>query len=563
MTEIEKRLASISDLFISPDMKNLGMIEKQIGLIWEANGEKLTESPVRVGQTNERFYKNRVVASTIPQETTPFHALVQELVFFFNGMIKWNSPDVMININPSPLISAIAASACASVFNPNLAMDVPAGNLAYAELETVKMICDLVGWDIEESAGVMTFGGKGTLLYAIRAGLHACCPEAREKGLKAENVKVFSTEQGHPCHYEDCEWLGIGRENCIRVPVLDNGQVNLTDLRHRLEAAVAEGAKIACILLNGGSTLYTTVDDIEQVVQMRDELVKKYSLSYFPHIHVDSVIGWAWLMFDTYNFERNPLGFSEDALAELRYVYEQIKKVRLADSFAVDFHKTGYSPYLCSMFVCRDQRKLYNLGEAKQAPLSQLEYGIYAPFTYTLELTRAGVSALEAWISLKQLGRSGYQRVIGTLVETGCHLRKHFQSASYSVCRNNEAHGFVAMAMLFPEEYRARCKNDLNDFSDEELLRIAQYNHRFYLYILSLNVTKKPPFLFDFVSKQASVRSIHLGTIKLYPMSPFCNLDYLDSFYRKFEEVLREYDAKWEEMDLEDSPYRPKPFVAK
>lgn len=559
----EKQYQRVLEMFLSPDMENLGLLEKQIHSIWEKNEEKLRESPVRVGHTDRSAYLERVSNSCIPDNSQSFDELVDELSFYYNGMVKWNSPGVMINITPPPLISSVAAAACSSVFNPNLAMDVPSGNIAFAELEVIKMLCDLVQWNYKEATGLMTFGGKGTVLYAIRTGLNYCIPDARYKGLTRGMAKVFSTDQGHPCHYENCEWIGIGSDNCVRIPVLDDGTINISILEDELRTTIENNIKIACIIVNGGSTLHTTIDDIGRIVKLRDNLVEEYNLEYIPHIHVDSVIGWAWLLFDTYDFEENKLEFSSEALTELRFVYNRIKDITLADSFGVDFHKTGYSPYLCSLFLCKDKTKVYSLGESKQAPMEELEFGLYAPFTYTLESSRAGISALEAWISLKQLGKFGYQSIIGTLVEAGCDMRHHFSNTEYSICTNNPAHGFVALVMLFPKELRPISKKELSEFTDEELLIIAKFNHKFYLYILSLNKNNDVPFLLDYVSKQTTVRNIKIGVMKLFPMSPFCSLSYLKSFYTLFETVLKNFDECWKTIELNDSPYRPKPFVTR
>lgn len=559
----ENQYQKVLEMFLSPDMKNLDSLENQIHSIFEKNEERLSESPVRVGHTDQSAYLERVSNSCIPDAAQPFDELVDELSFYYNGMVKWNSPGVMINITPPPLISSVAAAACCSIFNPNLAMDVPSGNIAFAELEVIKMLCDLVQWNYKDATGLMTFGGKGTVLYAIRTGLNSCIPDARYKGLIRGIAKVFSTDQGHPCHYENCEWLGIGSDNCVRIPVLDDGTINISILEDELRTTIENDIKIACIIVNGGSTLHTTIDDIGRIVKLRNNLVEEYKLDYTPHIHVDSVIGWAWLLFDTYDFEENKLGFSSEALTELKFVYNRIKDITLADSFGVDFHKTGYSPYLCSMFLCKDKTKVYNLGEPKQAPMEELEFGLYAPFTYTLESSRAGISALEAWISLKQLGKFGYQSIIGTLVEAGCDMRHYFSNTEYSICTNNSAHGFVALVMLFPKELRPISKKKLSEFTDEELLMIAKFNHKFYLYILSLNKNNEVPFLLDYVSKQTTVRKIKIGVMKLFPMSPFCNLSYLKSFYTLFETALTNFDECWKTIELNDSPYRPKPFVTR
>lgn len=564
MNEIsKKRIRHIQEAFLSPDMKNIRDLELQINRVWELVGDRLTDSHVRVGQTETVSYLERVQNSFIPEHFSCTEDILKELPFYMQGLLKWNSPGVMINVNPPAMTLPIAASACCSLFNPNLAMDVPSGNLAFLELEVMKMLSDLAGWDYSNSGGVMTFGGKGTVLYAIRAGLHNCYPELRTTGIGNAKIKVFSTEQGHPCHYETCEWLGIGRDNCVRLPVNEDGTTRLDLLREGLWDAVSKGYRIACIIANGGSTLYTTVDEIDKVVFLRDELVKEFDLPYRPHIHVDSVIGWAWLMFAGYNFEENSLGFSSEAVLHLKHVYNAISHIFLADSFGADFHKTGFAPYLCSAVLFKDKKKLYALGDENQAPLEEMEFGLYAPFTYTLESSRPAVSAMSAWLSLKQLGKDGYRRALGTLVESGCDLRRYFEGVPYARCSNLSGHGVAALAMLFPKELRDKSHGALEDFSDDELLWIAKYNHTFYMYLLNKQMSNEMDFALDYVSKQTDVRGIKIGVMKFYPMSPFCTVDYLQDFYKKFELVLQEFDEDWENLELSDSPYRPKPFVTR
>ena len=558
-----QRIQEIQKAVLSPDMANIQDLERYIHMTWEQIGDRLTASPIRVGQTDTASYLHRVENATIPEQFSGSEALLGDLAFYMQGLLKWNSPGVMINVNPPAMTLPIAATACCSMFNPNLAMDVPSGNLAFAELEVMKMLSDLAMWDPHKSAGVMTFGGKGTVLYAVRAGLHNCCPQLRQLGIHNQKFKVFSTEQGHPCHYEVCEWLVIGRDNCVSLPVNADGSTRLDLLEQGLREAIRNGYRIACIVANGGSTLYATVDEIDKIVAIRDAMVQEFSLDYIPHIHVDSVIGWAWLMFRGYDFRHNPLGFTDDALEHIRHVYEAIRHIEKADSFGADFHKTGFSPYLCSAVVFKDKKKLYALGEENQAPLDQLEFGLYAPFTFTLESSRPATSALSAWLSLKQLGKDGYRRILGTLAESGSDLRSHFENAPYARCRNLSGHGFAALAMLFPTDLRQRSRQNLESFTDDELLRIAKYNHTFYLYLLGKQVHNEVDFALDYVSKQTDVRGIKIGVMKLYPMSPFCTLDYLDGFYDQFEAILAEFDQTWETLDLQDSPYRPKPFVTR
>jgi glutamate/tyrosine decarboxylase-like PLP-dependent enzyme len=286
-------------------------------------------------------------------------------------------------------------------------------------------------------------------------------------------------------------------------------------------------------------------------------------LDYIPHVHVDSVIGWAWLFFKDYDFRKNPLNFTEEALSELDWGYKAISNIFLADSFGADFHKTGFTHYLSSLIVVKNKQKLYSLGDETQAALHELEFGLYAPFTYTLESSRSATSALSAWLSLKQLGVEGYQRIIGTLVESGCNLRKHFNQTGYSRCANETAHGFAALTLLYPVDMRYMIDDSLEKLTEIQLYRIAKYNYKFYLYMLSLQAKNKISFALDYVSKHTEISGVKLGVIKLFPMSPFCDAAFLSDFYTKFDALLSKYDKIWESIELEDSPYRPKPFVTR
>ena len=112
MSKVEKRLSAIKDMFLDPKMSNLGLLEEQIHHIWEYNKAIMAESSVRVGSTSGVSYADMVSEAEIPEEPVKFEQMLDELSFYYKGLIKWNSPGVMINITPPPLISSVAATAC-------------------------------------------------------------------------------------------------------------------------------------------------------------------------------------------------------------------------------------------------------------------------------------------------------------------------------------------------------------------------------------------------------------------------------------------------------------------
>ena len=59
-----------------------------------------------------------------------------------------------------------------------------------------------------------------------------------------------------------------------------------------------------------GSTDAFGIDDLQRHRRACvDRLADEFSLGYLPHLHADAVIGWAWSVFNDYDFLANPLGF--------------------------------------------------------------------------------------------------------------------------------------------------------------------------------------------------------------------------------------------------------------
>ncbi|WP_265333441.1 pyridoxal-dependent decarboxylase, partial [Streptococcus sanguinis] len=260
---------------------------------------------------SEKFLNDR----NLSQDSKGIDNVIDLLVPMFQRAVNWGNPGTMLNIVPPVNVVSVAASSYASLFNPNLGQDETSGYLISAELLTAKYLSQLVDWDWKQSSGIFTFGGKGTNLYALKLGLNKAFGEGiQSEGISSfENNKaiVISTDKGHPCHKEVCDWLGLGTNSFKKIATTSEGTINLEELEKTLREAIEHDAKIACIYVNGGTSNEIIVDPIDKVVELRDKLVAEYKLSYNPHIHVDAVIGWAWLFFKEYDFGANPLGMSE------------------------------------------------------------------------------------------------------------------------------------------------------------------------------------------------------------------------------------------------------------
>ncbi len=552
--KIDKYFQSNSNNEITSLLEMIEYLHKGVNDFVDTDMTRLSN---RMQGSYEDFLKHKKI-SVNPRD--PYEVL-SELTDYFGGAIRWQNPGTMINVNPPANIPSIAASAYAMLFNPNFAQDMSTGTLLATELEVSKIISDFVGWDWKQTQGLFTFGGKSTNMHAVKIALQKALGDTINKAIK-DKVFIISSIQGHPCHAEVCGWLGIGQESLIRVPVDKNGTIDVEAAEIIINTRIAQGEIFGGIILNGGTTIQLTVDPIYKIVDMRDRIVEQNKLKYIPHLHVDSVIGWAWLLFKNYDFELNKFNFSETALEKIKIMHNSIKQLDKADSFGVDFHKTGFCPYISSMFMLNDRENLPILGNSKTIKYNELEYGNYSPFEYTLELSRSSTGPIAAFMALHCFGEEGFQQLIGNLVETGEHFKKYIVATSkHFEIVNDNTKGHVTLFIIKPEDFTLSY-NKIKYMSKEEAEEIGKYNYHFYLFMLEKQFKSEINFVLDYSSGYDKTKSgTKIGVFKAYHMSPFITNDIMENIANDIIKLKKEYDEFKGEYIPREVPHKPRQFV--
>ena len=172
----------------------------------------------------------------------------------YQNLPNWNNPGTMINVIPPVNLISLASMSFSELYNPNFAQDTYAGLLITSEMEVTKYISDLLKWNWEKSYGVFTFGGKGTNLYATKIALAKAAPETQNLGCERNKYFMITSENAHPCHYEVCNWLGIGKDNCIEAKCNLDGRINLEETKKVICKNIENGKIFLGFNLNGGST---------------------------------------------------------------------------------------------------------------------------------------------------------------------------------------------------------------------------------------------------------------------------------------------------------------------
>ena len=246
------------------------------------------------------------------------------------------------------------------------------------------------------------------------------------------------------------------------------------------------GKKIAAIIATLGTTDAFGLDDLEQIAQLRDTLVDEFQLEYRPHIHADAVIGWAWSVFNDYPLEENPLGFRPRTVRALAGVRRRVQHLNLADSVGIDFHKTGFTPYISSLVLIKNQADM-NLVRRHPEQMPYLyQFGEHRPGMYTLETSRAGTGPLAALANLRLFGEEGLRVIIGHIVEMTQLLREHLEGHAGTTVLNRDNFGTVTLFRVYPEGVDTFSIKE-QEFADpayrESLLAHNAYNREIYQYV--------------------------------------------------------------------------------
>ncbi|HEV2971002.1 MAG TPA: pyridoxal-dependent decarboxylase [Pirellulales bacterium] len=460
--------------------------------------------------------------------------VIPELVQYLHGMFVWGHPGSQLNIVPQPSIASIIGVLLPSIYNPNLCSDESAIRIAEAEVSAAAMTAELIGYDPAAAAGVFTFGGTGGLLYGVRIGLEKAIPGAGQRGLR-EDAVVLVSQQGHYSCLNVAAWLGIGQDHVVAVPSHQDNSIRLDALEDAARGSLAKGHKIAAIIATMGTTDAFGIDDLEAIHALRERLIAEFKLGYRPHIHADAVIGWAWSVFNDYNWLANELGFRGRTMRALAAASHRIRHLHLADTVGIDFHKSGFAPYVSSLVLAKDRGDFGRIARSRATMPYLFQSGEYHPAMFTLETTRAGTGPLAALASLRLLGKEGLRVLLGHAVEMAEVLRETIESHPNLTVLNGDNVGPVTLFRAYPDgidTFSVKQREQFDSSYRDTLLAHNDYNRRIYELVHSEALAGRGVA----ISLTDCYRQTDYGesivALKSYVVSPFSDESRMESIIR-------------------------------
>ncbi|MDP7568056.1 MAG: pyridoxal-dependent decarboxylase [Flavobacteriales bacterium] len=195
----------------------------------------------------------------------------------------------------------------------------------------------------------------------------------KEFNAKMDEISVLFTED---THYSIPKGVNILNLHSLIVKVNnENRSVKLNLLQKEISSAQKNGTKYFIVILNMGTTMFGSIDDIDGIINILDKQKVQYKL------HVDGAFGGF-----IYPFTKpgNKYSFKNPNIT----------------SFTIDAHKMLQAPYGTGIFLIRKGYMKYVLTEEAKYIKGK---------DYTICGSRSGANAIAAWIIIHMYGSRGWK----------------------------------------------------------------------------------------------------------------------------------------------------------
>jgi L-2,4-diaminobutyrate decarboxylase len=274
-------------------------------------------------------------------------------------------------------------------------------------------------------------------------------PDSMVKGVRTD-AKVICSQQAHFVQRNASAWMGLGMDNIVHVRTnVETNQMDVAHLEEILKDLAASKTPVATIVCTMGTTDASAIDPIAKVRALMDRYPNPAGFGK-AILYADAVVGWSWVYFKDYDFEKNPLEFSARILPILKQNGQALAELKHADAIGIDFHKVGWAPYVSSCFLYKDAAEFEQLHHWGTDAYLQVRTP-YNPMYYTLEVSRTASGSLAGWATLKYFGKEGMQAVLGGILETKYYLYDLLKQHKDMVCVNLEDTGLITLFRVYPK----------------------------------------------------------------------------------------------------------------
>ncbi|MBL0939384.1 MAG: aspartate aminotransferase family protein [Gemmatimonadaceae bacterium] len=319
--------------------------------------------------------------AVMPQHGMPVQEILNDAADKLIENSLYNGhPKFLGYVTASPAPIGMLADLLAAAVNSNVGMFALGPVATEIESQTIRWIAELLRFPAS-SSGVLVSGGNQANFVGFYTALRAVFPRDGDRDLS--RATVYASSETHTWIEKAIAMFGLPADALRSIRVDDDQRLLMSDLEQKLAADIAAGRKPVAIVGSAGTVSTGAVDPLQAMADL--------CAQHGVWLHIDGAYG----------------GFA----AMLDDASEDLRGLARADSVAIDPHKWLYAPLEAGCALIRDIDKhraaysyhppYYHFGEAAT------NYVDFGP------QNSRGFRALKVWMALRQVGRSGYQQMIG------------------------------------------------------------------------------------------------------------------------------------------------------
>ena len=342
--------------------------------------------PVTRGEAPSAIRAAFGLTGPLPEEgTEPGPLLEQTTRLLFDHSLFNAHPRFFGYITSSPAPIGILGDLLASAVNPNVGSFILAPAATEIEAQSIRWIAELIDYP-QDCGGLLVSGGNmANFVCFMAARLAKAGWNVREQGVgggAGRKLRVYGSVETHTWIQKAADLSGLGVASIRWIPTDSKLRMDVAALRRQLEADKAAG-DVPCIVIGtGGSVSTGAVDPLPDIAAACRE--------YGAWFHVDGAYG----------------GFA----AAVPEAPDDLRGLSEADSVAVDPHKWLYAPLEAGCALVRDPEAL-RAAFSYHPPYYHFDERATNYVDYGPQNSR-GFRALKVWLALRQVGASGYRRMI-------------------------------------------------------------------------------------------------------------------------------------------------------
>ena len=371
----------------------------------------------------------------------PEHGLGWDKVFELTkekvlpNLLRTPSTEYMPHLHGPSLLETIAAETIISTFNQSMDSWDQSPVATEIEVETIRHLCKLYGYDETKADGVFTSGGSQSNQTALLLARDWYCNkhlnyDIKKYGVdeKCSKLRMYTSEISHFSMEKSCHIMGLGYKSVVKVPVDSRKKMDINALRSLIENDIKAGNIPFLIVATVGTTDFGSIDPLEELSQLARE--------HNMWLHADAAYGSGVIMSDKYR--------------------SRVAGLSLCDSITVDFHKMFLMPISCSAVLLKDGSTFDALTiHADYLNREEDEEDGYTNLVDKSMQTTRRFDALKVWMSFQTRGRDGWSKIITTSMDNAAYL--------YSILRNDSDFAVITEPEISSVVFRYKGKDENAD----------------------------------------------------------------------------------------------------